>query len=185
MDSAFIDTFVLPFHEKLKPISGNEDIIIARTKPIINEITPEIVIPLLNSTNWRYKMVGTYFVALKDLLLFEEEIGDLLFRSEAVYVGRSYCVALANFGTEESINYLHNYLDFYLNEKKLKFDQGFAMGALAYLDQKNDTNELERHLGQWKDYTIDKPTWNLDEYIDRFANDMIAFNTIKSTFANS
>ncbi len=185
MDSTFIDTFVLPFQEKLKPLAGNTDYLIEHTKPIFDTINPEVIIPLLGSTNWRYKMVGTYFIALKKLEFFEEEIGELFLKSEAVYVGRTYCLALVEFNTEDSINALHNYLDVFLNQKKMKYDQGFAMAALAYLDTQNGTKELDRHLGQWKDYTTDKPTWNLDEYKERFAKDVEAFKAIKKAVTAS
>ena len=53
------------------------------------------------------------------------------------------------------------------------------MAAVAFLDQKNKTNVLQNYLPAWQEFVKNKPNWNLEESIQRFANNMNAVETLK------
>lgn len=138
-------------------------------------ITTETVKSLLGDFNWRTRIVGAYFTALKDFNEFEETIGNHLLRSEVCYAGSGYCLALANFGTEKSKNYLKRYLDYYLPKKDLWFDQDVALSALSLLDE----NEAENYKDLWNEFVINKQNWDLEKSIKAFAKEMETLNKVK------
>ena len=59
------------------------------------------------------------------------------------------------------------------------FDQGDAMGAIAYLDKMNGTEELNKHLDKWTDFVSDKDNWNLERSIEHFEKNVNALKEIK------
>lgn len=142
---------------------------------IFQQIDSEIVTKLLGDFNWRTRIVGAYFAALKDLTEFEEIIGNHLLKSEVCYAGSGYCLALANFGTEESKNFLKRYLDYYLKRKDLWFDQSDAMAALYWLNKQ----EAEKYEPLWREFIADKPYWNLKSSKENFAKSMENIKKIK------
>jgi hypothetical protein len=102
---------------------------------------------LLTFFNWRPRIVGANFAAIKNAWQHGDHIGRLLLRSDVCLAGTGYALALARFNNEQSIRYLQMYLDHYLGQVNLWFNQGAVMGALAYLDKANGTEIMIRGNG--------------------------------------
>ncbi|MEP6903701.1 MAG: DUF6000 family protein [Actinomycetota bacterium] len=169
----FIEKWVTPFYmagiSNLTPQQESDFI------EIYHEIKPEIVGKLLGDFNWRTRIVGAYFAALRNFVEFEETIGNQLLKSEVCYAGGGYCLALANFGTEKSKDILKRYLDYYLTRKDLWFDQHDAFAALFWIDKK----EAEKYESLWIGFAADKPHWNLEQSKEYFAESMQNIERIK------
>jgi hypothetical protein len=95
---------------------------------------------LLQTRNWRHRLVGACFAGLKRYTMLTDNIGDLFLVSASPYAGWGYCFALARFGTQLSSHYLTTYLDHYLLEHQREYDQGYALGALRWLDLQQESN---------------------------------------------
>jgi hypothetical protein len=144
VDQAFIDKWVIPFY---RVNLGNVDEAFKRNaRNALLEISPQVIEKLLGHFNWRTRIVGAFFAAVKNWTQFQETIGNLLLKSEVSYAGKGYCLALVTFNTDISSDYLKRYLDYYLQQKDLYFDQAEAMSALAYLDKENQTNHVSNYL---------------------------------------
>jgi len=150
-------------------------------RKIYAEITPTVVELLLKDYNWRPRLTGAFFAAVKQIRSFEDHIGRLLVRSDLCYAGSIYCVALAEFNTPIGLGYLKKYLEYYLTRPDLDYDQMAAMGAISYLDRQNGTKCLEEFLPKWTAYW-DAKSWKMDlsEVIDRFADEMRAVQKCRS-----
>jgi hypothetical protein len=172
----FIEKWVVPFY--MTGISNNA--FLENLKPIAHDLSKEVVAHLLGEFNWRARIVGAWFSAIKQYAEFEPVIGNLLLRSEVCYAGGGYCIALTSFNTATSTEFLCKYLDYYLNRPDLFFDQGDAMGALAYLDTVNQTQNLERFIPSWEKFVADKPNWRLTRSIESFADQMEGVLRIQS-----
>ena len=181
LDRDFINKFVIPFYMNFGVLEHRKDELKEQLKAVFNEINADVVAQLLGDFNWRTRSVGAFFAALKDLTEFQDQIGRLLLKSEVCYAGKSYCLALTEYNNQKSIDYLNQYLGYYLTQKNLWFDQSDAMGAIAYLDKQNGTNELKQHLEKWTDFVSNKRTWDLDESIDHFAKNITALKELKNT----
>ncbi|HND18816.1 MAG TPA: DUF6000 family protein [Acidobacteriota bacterium] len=150
-----------------------------RFLPVRNEITIDLVKDLLAEFNWRPRLVAALFAAIKNFDELETSIGHLLLRSEVCDAGRAYCLALATFNTPESVHFLRCYLDYYLKQKHLWFDQGDAMAALGYLDQQNGTDVLTEFLPAWEEFNANKH-WDLDRRHQWFADQMKAIQRLRN-----
>jgi hypothetical protein len=150
-------------------------------KNIFSEITPKIVEVLLTEYNWRPRLTGAFFAALKRFDYFEDHLGRLLVRSDLCFAGNLYCVALTEFNSPNGMSYLKKYLDYYLTRPDLDYNQTEAMGAMAYLDDKNGTAIFESYRPLWDKYIAAK-TWkpNLEEAVIRFENEMQAIDLLRS-----
>ncbi len=179
LEEDFIDTFVIPYYMDIGELGSKKDRIKDSIKVILPEINSDVVEKLLGDSNWRSRSVGSFFTALRNMMNYQEQIGRLLLKSELTYAGASYCLALAEFNNQDSIDYLKKYLDYYLLQKDLWFDQGDAMGALAYLDKKNGTNNSEEYLKRWNDFVLNKPNWNLHRSIKNFEKNLNGLKEIK------
>ncbi|TPE43206.1 DUF6000 family protein [Pontibacter mangrovi] len=179
LDKAFVEKFVLPFYNNIGTIGINVELLSRETRSIFDEIDAEVVESLLSYFNWRTRIVGAYFAAIKNIKELEDLIGMLLLKSEVAYTGKVYCMALAEFNNQKSIDFLNQYLDYYLTQKDLWFDQIDAMAALAYLDKLNSTKEFNKHLSKWSDFISDKESLSLTQAIISFEKNMIALNEIK------
>ncbi|WP_052732211.1 DUF6000 family protein [Hymenobacter terrenus] len=125
------------------------------------EITPEIVRQLLGDFDWRPRIVGAYFAAIKNYSELRDIIGVHLLKSEVCYAGAGYALALAVFGDDKSKDYLNLYLTYYLERKDLWFDQGDALAALY----KIDPSQAAICSAKWHEFVADKPNWNLEDEI--------------------
>ncbi len=127
-----------------------------------------LVSRLLGEPNWRSRSVGAYFAAIEDMQELEQVIGHLLLRSELSNAGLEYCLALASFATPSAIDVLQCYLNYYLQQNDLWFDQGHAMAALNYLGRQRNKNFLSGHQAAWDLFVQNKSEWSLQRYIERF-----------------
>lgn len=132
------------------------------------EATPELTLMLLGDWDWRPRTVAARFAAVRHFVELQPQISNLLLKSELCYVGRDYCLALASFGNESAANTLAVYLDYYLRQPQLWFDQGVAFAALHYLDGLWGTNKSAQFTDPWLAFTRDKPNWQLAQFVERF-----------------
>lgn len=173
LDKDFIEKWVVPFY--MTVFSQLSEETEQQVITIYSEIDYEIVMKLLSDFNWRTRIVGAYFAALKDFTELEEVIGNHLLKSEVCYAATGYCLALANFGTEKSKSYLKEYLNYYLTRKDLWFDQGEALAALFGMDE----NAAKEYESLWNDFVADKPYWKLERYKENFVKSMENLERIK------
>ena len=144
----FIDKWVMSFYMNNVETSTFQK----QYQVIKEELNEEIVEVLLGDFNWRTRKVGAIFTIVKNYFQFEEIIGNHLLKSEVCYAGRYYALALAHINKESSINYLVQYLEYYLTRHDLQFDQIPVMQTLVYLDRKNETKLHNKLLPLWHDY---------------------------------
>ncbi|RNC86010.1 MAG: hypothetical protein ED557_04365 [Balneola sp.] len=170
----FIQKWVLPFY--MTHIYN--DSFSPRLNILRNELDCEVVRKLLGDFNWRTRSVGAVFAAIIDCTKFEEQIGTLLLKSEMVSAGKKYVLTLATFNTPQSIQYLLDYLDYYLERKDLWYDQDHAMAALKWLDHLNGSNHLDNYIERWNNFITDKPYWNLDQSFEIVSREMTALKRL-------
>lgn len=180
LDRDFNVKFTVPFYMNLGGYGYERNRLYEQLSAILPDITSEVVAKLLGDANWRSRSVGAFYAALLNMTGFQEQIGSLLLKSEVCYAGTSYCRTLAEFNDQRSIDYLNQYLDYYLTKKDLWFDQGDAMGALAHLDKQNESNELSKHLEKWAEFVSNKSQWDLDSSITLFEEKMIDMKEMKT-----
>ena len=143
----------------------NQDVLLALT--VIDE---SVVVKLLNS-HWREQLTGSWFCGVKGWRHFGPQLGQLLVASKTCFAGQGYCFALASFANESSVIYLTKYLDKYLPQLDLYYDQGWAMAALMWVDEKSGTSHSHRFLaadGLWECFVAAKirvaGTWQIESY---------------------
>ncbi len=86
-------------------------------------------------------------------------------------------VLLVEFNTTTGLRYLIRYLEYYLTRADLDYDQGDAMGAAAYLDQRNGTDELARLMPIWETY-VQAKSWkpDLNACLDRVRGEIASLH---------
>ncbi|MFC7308377.1 DUF6000 family protein [Streptomyces monticola] len=102
---------------------------------------------------WRARLTASWLVGVARRHEFRQQIADLLLASELTYAGRGYCFALARLGTHEDAEILTAYLDRYLPQLDLRYDQPDALGALLRLDAQLGTEHAARFTppdGPWE-----------------------------------
>ncbi|RFP64907.1 hypothetical protein D0N36_11220 [Hymenobacter lapidiphilus] len=156
LSEEFIDKWVMDFY--MNSINSMDEATLANYVNAAREITPEIVKQLLGDFDWRPRIVGAYFAAIKNYSEFKDIIGVHLLKSEVCYAGYGYALALAVFADEKSKSYLTLYLDYYLKRKDLWYNQGDILAALFLVD----TDKASKYLGQWNTFVKDKPYWSLE-----------------------
>jgi hypothetical protein len=156
--------------------------------PLVVERWPDVTEPVMHALlvdfNWRSRIVGAWLAALKQQRSLTELIGRLLLRSDVCYAGKGYCLALARFNTAESIGFVLEYLGYYLTRIDLTYDQGWAMGAIAYLDRHNGTDNLGPLTAAWDRFVADRPHWQLDKSITGFERQMASLHAIAQRCAS-
>lgn len=153
MSKEFIDQWVLPFYMEMRHTSGSwiEDM-----EQLKDEITEEVTLALLGDFNWRTRTVGAYLSAIKNYENQIDIIGVHLLKSEVCYAGDLYALVFAFYNNQKTIDYLNQYLDYYLQKPQLYFDQERVMETLVYLDGINGTNNYSKHLTQWEKMLQDR-----------------------------
>lgn len=126
------DEFVIPFYMKRLHSFGTAEI--DALSRIRSRISDELITTLLSDLNWRSRTAAAYFTLIFDHPHHINHIGRLLLRSDVCYVGAAYCRVMAHFHSDQSIDYLNRYLDYYLDRTDLYFDQADALAALRYVD---------------------------------------------------
>ena len=175
LELEFIKKWVQPFYM----FSINQpDEYIKNFNPIRTELNVGIAKKLLGDFNWRTRIVGAHFAIIKDFTELETIIGIHLLKSQVCYAGTGYCLALASFNTENGIDFLRRYLDYYLTRKDLFYDQRDAMAALNWTDRINGTTEMENFVPKFKDWAINQKDLEID--IARFDGQMKSLNKIKT-----
>lgn len=172
----FINKFVVPFY--MASLSGDR-VNIEQFATVAKEITLDDVKLLLGDFNWRTRISAAFFAAINNYSELDEIIGRHLVKSEVVYAGDGYCLALATFGTDKSKEYLKKYLDYYLERKDLWYDQNDAICALEYLDK----DSALKYMEQWNSFVADKPNWNLNKHRKYFADEMSTLELIRKAKA--
>lgn len=170
----FLARWVSPFYMKFLGLHFLKPGFEAELACVYKTIDQKVIEALLFEFNWRPRIVGGHFAAIKNISGVEHLLGTLLLRSDVCFAAEGYCVALARFNSESSRAYLVNYLDYYLGRKDVEFDQGTAIGALGYLDRINGHNDLDRFVANWHEFigNEQEPGWNPDWAIERFSKRM-------------
>lgn len=143
----FREEWVIPFYFDLNNKSDEWIEKMIQLKPKIKE---EIILQNLGDFDWRTRSTGSYFAAIKESIHLESIIGTHLLKSEVCYAGSEYALTLASFNTSQSVDFFDRYLDYYLKQPQLYFEQGSVITALKYLDEINNTNNIAKHLKNWQ-----------------------------------
>jgi hypothetical protein len=142
--------WVIPFY--LKNLVYERADFIAALRAVRGEVSPEIATMLLADFNWRPRITAAYFAAVWNWSELVSPIGRLLLRSDVCYAASGYCLALRRFNSRQSVDFLVEYLEYYLTRPELWFDQSDAMSALGHLDRENGTHERDRLLPLWQEF---------------------------------
>ncbi|GAA1028191.1 hypothetical protein GCM10009557_12360 [Virgisporangium ochraceum] len=121
------------------------------------EITLRELIVLLEG-DYRARLTAAFLAGIGRRARLRDLIGANLLDSEFVYAGQGYCFALASFGTPADAALLVRYLDRYLPQPDLRYDQPWAVGALLHLDDRLGTADAERFLtegGLWQTWAAE------------------------------
>ncbi len=148
LSAEFIRKWAVPFYMEIGKYGDNNWI--EQIKQIKEEITVDICLSLLGDFNWRTRLVGAYFAAVKGYRQLIDIIGVNLLKSEVCCVGHIYTLTLTFFKTDKSVEFLNKYLDYYLTTPSLYFDQKTVMEAFLYLDKTDNTETFKRHLKNWR-----------------------------------
>jgi Family of unknown function (DUF6000) len=95
-------------------------------------------------------LVASWIVALRREASMRDLVSEKLLASATCYAGQGLCVAVASFRDENSEHVLEQYLDCYLPVGERHYDQEWAIGALAWLDERRNTNSSMRFLADTK-----------------------------------
>lgn len=155
-----VDLYVRPGRRYLKLLHGNflslpgderkafvESLTAAACRATTQELT------LLLEGEWRARLTAAVLAGLTQRAVLRDRIGTLLLDSELTYSGQGYCFALASFGTSQDAGLLSEYLDRYLPQTQLRYDQPWALGALLHIDQKLGAHHAARFMtvdGPWQ-----------------------------------
>lgn len=172
----FIEEWVAPYYLEVGQTFDKEGI-----NHLVNikaKITSEIIKLNLGDSNWRSRQTGAYFAAITNSDDFVDVIGTHLLKSEVPYASRIYCLTLSHFNTATCVNYINNYLEYYLDKPDLWFDQRDAMQAIVYLDKINSTNHVAQHWENWLKYIRNKPHWEKEINTDFFEQQIEVIKTI-------
>ncbi len=170
LPGGFIKKWAVPYYMNI--VSAEKEEWIKSIKNIKSEITNDISLSLLGDFNWRTRLVGAYFSAVRNYSDNIDIIGVHLLKSEVCCVGHIYALTLAFFNSEKSIKYLGDYLDYYLTKPLLYFDQDYVMGAILYLDEVNGTSNGDKYKENWNALSTIRKTKN-DKWIPKFFEEQI------------
>jgi hypothetical protein len=173
-----LDQFILPIYMSLLSYGyqgGNSEKSlqqVAALKGAVSQADEELVAQLLRTHNWRHRITASWIAGIKNWPQFGDEIGALMLESELVYAGRGYAFAFACFKDDNSVMHLKKYLDFYLAQPDLWYDQGDAISSLMWIDSQAGTSHSASYLvptGMWDAFVADKlPHWDIEEARVRF-----------------
>lgn len=175
LGSEFSAKYVAPFYLGRKDTGEFRENYLA----IKDSVDVELVSKLLGDFNWRPRSVGAYFAALGSMADLEDNIGNLLLRSDVCYAGHDYCLALASFSSPEAIHCLNQYLEYYLEQQDLWFDQKSAMAALSFIGANRGEDLVRPHMGAWETFVSNRPNWDLASSIESFSKQMKFLNKLK------
>ncbi len=177
LEPEFIKKWCVPFY--MFGINSADEFI-RNLKPIKAELNLEVVKKLLGDFNWRTRIVGAYFASIMEFKTVEDIIGIHLLKSQVCYAGNGYCLTLATLNTQNGIEYLKKYLEYYLTRKNLHYEQGEAMSALKWTDQINGTNEMEKYLDLYQEWNSREYSQDLNNLFQGFKQQMNNLKKIKT-----
>ena len=168
LTNEFIKNWVIPFYMNIEETNEEwfETLLNAKEK-----ITKEVVIKLLGDFNWRTRQTGAFFAIIKNYTDLIDIIGIHFLKSEVCYAGRTYAYMFALLNCQKSIEYLEDYLTYYLSKNELWFDQREAMEALTYIDKINKSNLVTKYKENWIKFIENKPYWEKEiktEYLENY-----------------
>jgi len=163
----FREKWVIPFYFELKNYSDEWINKMILLKPKLNE---RIILQNLGDFDWRTRSTGAYFASILDSRQHSDIIGIHLLKSEVCFAGSQYAITLASFNTIEATEYLNKYLHYYLKHPELDFDQSQVMSAIKYLDELNDTNNIQQHSDNWRKF-CDEKIKRIEKSINDFKNE--------------
>jgi len=165
-----IDKWVIPFYMK----HPSEDEYTNQLSQMLPEVTHDLVDTLLADFNWRTRSVGAILAASIGYREAIDVIGKHLLKSEICYAGKSYAVSLAAMEGDDSVNYLCEYLDYYLDRKDLYYDQSEVYSALRYLDE----DVTSYYKDKWIGFVSDKEYWDIDRTYEWVSRDIEAVKSL-------
>ncbi|ARV08307.1 hypothetical protein BTO05_01115 [Winogradskyella sp. PC-19] len=177
LEAEFIKKWCVPFY--MFGINKADEFI-RNFEPIKAELNLEVVKKLLGDFNWRTRIVGAYFASIMEFKTVEDIIGIHLLKSQVCYAGNGYCLTLAKFNTQNGIEYLKKYLDYYLTRKDLHYDQTGAMMALKWTDKINGTNVMDDYLELYQEWTSRNYTPDINTKFQGFEQQMNNLKRIKT-----
>jgi hypothetical protein len=175
----FINQWVAPYY--LNILHGNYCFLLKHDEQVafnrsVNNALASINVEVVNrllSGGWREQITGSWYCGLKGWSQFTDMIGTKLVESKMTYAGQGHSFALACFANDKSVRYFTEYLDMYLPQINLVYDQAWVMSALMWVDEQNNTDHSVRYLasnGLWQEYIADKESdvWQLDYWKNNF-----------------
>ncbi len=174
LEKEVMTKYVLPFYLS-DPIDAEYK---EGFETIKSEINLGIIESLLTNFNWRPRKAAADFAGIMQYIELEERIGKLLLRSDLCYSGASYCRTLALFNTAKSVEYIFSYLDYYLTQNDLDFDQTEAIVALTYLDGLNQTDFAKSLSEKWNKYNKKRSKVNLEKEIKTLEENLAAMKAL-------
>jgi hypothetical protein len=172
LSQAMIDEWVTPYYWE-QWMSASAGFAAACRKA-----TPEIALTLLGTFDWRPRTVAATIVAVRQWDELQVPLSNLLLRSDVCYAGKAYCYALASLKNDAAVETLCTYLDNYLRQPDLWYDQHQAMSALFSLDRETGTNRAADFKDLWREFVADKPNGYLERTYARFQEAMAVIETI-------
>lgn len=163
--AAAVDRYVLPGHRYMALhgahfLRSNEDDrnkFVQSLSTAAGQITLRELTVLLEG-EYRARLTAAFLAGVGRRTRLRDLIGANLLASEFVFAGQGYCFALASFGTPADAALLVSYLDRYLPQPDLRYDQPWAIGALLHLDRRLGTMDAERFLaegGLWQTWAAE------------------------------
>ena len=172
----FIDKWVRPYYME---IGSTRNQWIDLLKNVKSNITVDVIQTNLGNFDWRTRQTGAFFSAITNQTQFIDIIGTHLLKSEVCYAGTVYCEVLASFNSPKCVEFLNLYLDYYLSQPDLWFDQQAAMEAILYLDNVNATNHFAKHLENWNEFIKNKPSWKKEIKTGNFEKKINLINSVR------
>ena len=91
---------------------------------------------------------------------------------------------MASFNTPTALGYMTRYLDHYLDQPDLWFEQGEVMAGVDYLDRLNGTHLIDTFRDRWVRFTSDKPNWSLERTSERFDRELEALTSLRRAYSS-
>ena len=138
---------------------------------MVDEGTDELIEKLMVIENWRARLIAGCLIGFKNKKKYLPQIGERLMKGCGGVTG--YCYTLGRFANDESVSYLTNYLNKYLEFEKTpeeKF-QDWAFLSLRWIDKVNGTTIANNYLeenGLWNRFINfefkSKKSWKLSDF---------------------
>jgi Family of unknown function (DUF6000) len=161
-----IDRYVIPggpeYKRYMKLLHGNFAMLNSPERAVFlqelveaaHQVTDHELGVLLES-DWRSRITAAWLIGVSRRGQFRERMGALLLESRLVFACQGYCFAFARLGTGEDARILVAYLDHYLRQPGLRYDQDWAIGALQHIDADLASDYAAQFLrpeGLWQEW---------------------------------